>query len=109
MRPSTVRRMAMAYRAKKLPRRKILDFIADHIYLGDEIILYQGGNVCLDADIDEVFGTDRDMSVRWMSDFLNFAINPPRQRAQRRVINRLVLLWVALAIHNPEQAALVIR
>lgn len=108
-RPSTVRRLAMAYRAKNLPRRKILDFIADHLYLRDGVILYQGRNVCFDADIDEVFGTDRDMSVRWMSDFLNFAIKPPRQRAQRRTFDRLVLLWTALAVHNPAQAELVIR
>lgn len=108
-RPSAVRRLAMAYRAKNLPRRKILDFIAAHLYQHEGEILYQGRNLCFDADIDEVFGTDRDPSERWLSNFLAFAAAEPRQRAQRRTFDRLVLLWVALAVHNPAQAALVVR
>ena len=108
-RPSAVRRLAMAYRTKNLPRRKILDFIADHLYQHEGELLYQGRNVSFDADIDEVFGTDRDPSERWLGDFLAFAVDAPRQRAQRRVVDRLVMLWVALAIQNPEQAALVIK
>ncbi len=107
--PYAVRRLAMSYRAKNLPRRKILNFIADHLYQYEGQLLYHGRRVTFEANIDEVFGTDRDPSERWLSDFLAFGVDAPRQRAQRRVINRLVLLWVALAIHNPEQAALVIR
>lgn len=108
-RPSAVRRLAMAYRAKNLPRRRILDFIADHLYNYDGELIYQGRNVCFDAEIDDVFGTDRDPSERWLSDFLAFSVKPPRQRAQRRTFDRLVLLWTALAVHNRTQAELVIR
>ncbi len=108
-RPSSVRRLAMAYRARNLPRRKILNFVADHLYQHDGQLLYLGRNVSFDADIDDVFGTDRDPSERWLSDFLAFAVEAPRQRAQRRTFDRLVLLWAALAVHNPAQAALVIR
>lgn len=107
--PSSVRRLAMAYQAKNLPRRKILNFIADHLYEYEGELLYLGRNVSFDADIDEVFGTDRDPSERWLSDFLAFAVEAPRQRAQRRTFDRLVLLWAALAVHNPAQAELVIR
>lgn len=107
--PSSVRRLAMAYRAKNLPRRKILNFVADHLYQHDGELLYMGRNVSFDADIDEIFGTDRDPSERWLSDFLAFAVDAPRQRAQRRTFDRLVLLWAALAVHNPAQAELVIR
>lgn len=107
--PSSVRRLAMAYRAKNLPRRKILNFVADHLYQHDGELLYLGRNVSFDVDIDEVFGTDRDPSERWLSDFLAFAVDAPRQRAQRRTFDRLVLLWAALAVHNPAQAELVIR
>lgn len=107
--PSSVRRLAMAYRAKNLPRRKILNFVADHLYLRERAFLLQGQPVRFDVDIDLVFGTDRDPSERWLSDFLNFAIEPPRQRAQHRVVQRLLLLWAALAVHNPAQAELVIR
>ena len=107
--PSAVRRLAMAYRAKNLPRRKILNFVADHLYQHEGELLYQGRNVSFETDIDDVFGTDRDPSERWLSDFLAFGIEAPRQRAQRRTFDRLVLLWTALAVHNPAQAALVVR
>lgn len=107
--PTSVRRLAIAYRAKNLPRRKILDFVAEHLYLHAGVVLYQGRNLALDADIDEVFGTDRDPSERWLSDFLAFAVEEPRQRAQRRVVERLVFLWAALAVHNPTQAQLAVR
>lgn len=108
-RPSSVRRLAMAYRAKNLPRRKILDFIADHLYQHEGQLLYQGRNVSFEDEVDVVFGTDRDPSERWLSDFLAFSVKPPRQRAQRRTFDRLVLLWTALAVHNRTQAELVIR
>lgn len=107
--PSSVRRLAMAYRAKNLPRRKILHFVADHLYLRERKFRLRGQPVKFDVDIDLVFGTDRDPSERWLSDFLNFAVEPPRQRAQHRVAERLLLLWAALAVHNPAQAELVIR
>lgn len=108
-RPSAVRRLAMAYRAKNLPRRKILDFVADHLYQYEGQLLYQGRNVSFEDEVDVVFGTDRDPSERWLGDFLAFAVEAPRQRAQRRTFDRLVLLWTALAVHNPSQAELVIR
>ena len=108
-RPSAVRRLAMAYRAKNLPRRKILDFVADHLYQHEGQLLYQGRNVSFEDEVDVVFGTDRDPSERWLSDFLAFADEAPRQRAQRRTFDRLVLLWTALAVHNPAQAEVVIR
>jgi len=108
-RPSAVRRLAMAYRARNLPRRKILDFVADHLYQYEGQLLYQGRNVSFEDEVDVVFGTDRDPSERWLSDFLAFADEAPRQRAQRRTFDRLVLLWTALAVHNPAQAEVVIR
>ena len=107
--PYVVHRLALAYRAKNLPRRKILNFVAEHLYLHERLILYKGRYVSFADDIDEIFGTDRDPSERWLSNFLSFAIEAPRQRAQHRTLDRLTLLWTALAVHNPVQAALVIK
>ena len=107
--PSSVRRLAMVYRAMNLPRRKVLDFVAGHLFLHEGGIIHQGERVCFEDDLDNIFGVERDPSGRWMSDFLDFAVEPPRQRAQRRVLERLMLLWVAIAIHNPDQAQRIIR
>lgn len=107
--PSSVRRLAMVYRAMSLPRRKVLDFVAGHLFLHEGGIIHQGERVCFEDDLDAIFGVERDPSGRWMSDFLDFAVVPPRQRAQRRVLQRLTLLWIAIAIHNPDQAQRIIR
>lgn len=106
--PSSVNRLAMSYRAKELPRRKILDFVSDHVPLHGGSIIWGDRSVRLkNINVDDLFGLDD--SERWISSFLNFAIETPRQQAQNRVMVRLTLLWAALAIHNPEQARLVIR
>lgn len=107
--PSSVRRLAMVYRAKNLPRRRVLDFVAEHLFFQDVPIVQDGFCVFLNDDLDEIFGAESDPSQRWMSDFLAFAVEPPRQKAQRRIAERLLLLWAALAIHNREQAARVLR
>jgi hypothetical protein len=107
--PSSVRRLAMAYRAKELPRRKILDFVSFHLDHHGGPILYLGESVSFADSVDDAFDTDRDPSERWLGRFLAFGITPPIQQAQTRVMTRLLMLWVALAIHNREQAELVIR
>lgn len=107
--PSSVRRLAMAYRSMNLPRRKVIDFVAGHLFFYEGPILHRGVHVCFDGDLDEAFGMEKDPSGRWLGDFLNFALEPPRQQAQRRVVERLTLLWTALAIHSRAQAEHVIR
>jgi len=107
--PSSVRRLAMAYRSMNLPRRKVIDFVAGHLFLHENGVLHHGAHVCFEGDLDDIFGMERDPSGRWMGDFLNFAVEPPRQQAQQRVLERLTLLWTALAIHSPAQAEHVIR
>ena len=68
----------------------------------------RGINVA-EIDVDEIFRTDADPSERWLSDFLMAGMSMPKRVAQGRVIPRLKLLWLALAITNPAQAELVIR
>jgi hypothetical protein len=109
-RPATLRRMAMAYRGLNLSRRSILDFLADQIYQYQGIVTEDGRSVeIIGIDLDAVFRTDDDPSERWLSNFLNFAVNPPHQRAQQRVTYRLAVLWLGLAIARRHQAELVIR
>lgn len=107
--PSCVRRLAMVYRAKNLPRRRVLDFVANHLFLHEGSVVHEGRSVFFYDDLDEIFGAESDPSQRWMGDFLAFAVEPPRQKAQRRIAERLLLLWAALAVHNREQAAHVLR
>lgn len=107
--PSCVRRLAMVYRAKGLARRNVIDFVADHLFLYEGSVVHEGRNVFFYDDLDEIFGAESDPSQRWMGDFLAFAVEPPRQKAQRRIAERLLLLWAALAVHNREQAAHVLR
>jgi hypothetical protein len=113
-RPSSVVRMAMVYKRKSeddgTGRRKILDFVAKHLNNHKAVVLHKGKKVRVDeVEVDEIFRTDEDPSERWLGRLIEFSVKPPRQRAQGRVIPRLTLLWLALAIHNPAQAELVVR
>jgi hypothetical protein len=109
--PSSVNRLAIAYRVMGLSRYKMLDFMSD------QYMAYQGIVVSherrridpLDIDVDHVFRTDDDPSLRWLSRFLHFGLTPPVQQAQLQTRARLMCLWLALAIKHPGQAELVIR
>ena len=109
--PSCVNRLAIAYRAKGLSRYKIVDF------MNDQFITYRGVVVTnerqrinpLNIDVDSAFRTDDDPSLRWLSRFMQFGVTPPVQQAQLQTRARLMLLWLALAMEHPAQAALIIR
>lgn len=106
--PAAFHRLAIAYRAMGIPRRKIIDFVADHIFMYDGALLHGCELLRFDDQLEEIFGTDEDPSLRWMSNFLNFSNRPPKQLANSKIAYRLLLLWIALAIHNHDQARLVI-
>ncbi len=82
----------------KKPRREVPNWMAERLcQFQGEILEASGEPLLANADtIDEAFGDDDDF--RWVSDFIEFAKKPPRQRAQRRVHLRLKLLYVALYI-----------
>ncbi len=94
----------MASRALELPRRDIPNWIADHVFGFDGLIVWPTGLpfVLSDAAIDDAFNDDG--SFRWLSDFLRFVQSPPRQRPQERILDRLRLLDLAFRIAKPEQA-----
>lgn len=111
-RPSTVQRLAIAFRAMPLPRRAIVGFIGDQIYAfweADGVVVSHGHRISfIDIDLEEIFNTEVDWSHRWLGRFLAFGINPPRQQAQDRVAERLSMLWLALAIKHRPQAEIVL-
>lgn len=108
---SAVHRLAIAYRAKDLPRRQVLKYVSDAFMRFDGVAVDFGGGAIdvPELDVDAVFRTDSDPSERWISDFLLAGVVPPQRCAQERVIPRLQLLWLALAITNRVQADLVIK
>ena len=60
-----------------------------------------------DETIDLAFGDDG--SFRWLSDFLSFASEPPKQKPQRRVLTRLRLIDLAFRIEHPKRAELIAK
>lgn len=111
-RKPVMRRLAIAAVAatvaEDLSRRDWPDAIADAIYGFEGTIYYADGRKFepTDTEIDDVFA---DPDFRWISDFLAFAEIEPRQRAQRRVVARLRLIYLYFQIKNPERAQLIVE
>lgn len=100
-RPSVVNRLAIALKAKGLSRRRIPDWMATTFAQFDGVLVDPNGHfhcVCKD-DVDKTFGDEA--SWRYMGYVLGFAISPPKQRMQARVVPRLRLIAIALLIENP--------
>jgi hypothetical protein len=57
-------------------------------------------------DVDDVFG---EPSFKWVSDFKKFAFVESRQRPQKRVIERLRLIYLAIEVWNPVIARHILR
>jgi hypothetical protein len=81
-----------------LSRRQIPDWMADRIYGFEGEILDENDQPFEldDEAIDLAFNNDG--SFRWLSDFFRVTKEPPRQRAQRRIHERLKLIYLALCI-----------
>ncbi|MDI4665382.1 hypothetical protein K9U40_13740 [Xanthobacter autotrophicus] len=107
LRPSRFRRLAIATAALDIPRRKLPDVIADSLYGYSGVILRADGSPYELPDIDDVFGNDG--SFRWISAFTRFAVEPPRQAAQERVLPRLEVIDLYFQIKHPERARLIAR
>lgn len=107
---SAVHRLAMAYRGKGLSRRAILDHLTDTFVSFDGVAVDARGNriEVQGIEVDDTFRTEDDPSERWISDFLRAGVSMPRRKAQARVLPRLRLLWLALAITNRVQAELAV-
>ncbi|HML91237.1 hypothetical protein [Methyloceanibacter sp.] len=103
--PHHFQRLAIATAALGLPRRAITDWLADVIYNYEGRILWPNGTEHGLPEIEEVFGDDG--SYRWLGYFMKFAEEPPRQRPQARVVERLRVIDLAFKIAHPERARLI--
>lgn len=111
-RPPTIQRLALVYRSLGLSRRSVLNFLAEaiHVRFADGFILSEYGEVIdqNDIDLDRIFNTDLDPSERWLGDLLIAARKTPKQRVQWRVLDRLRVLWLAIAITDRRLAEAII-
>lgn len=102
---SHFQRLAIATAALPVSRRELPNLIADTIYNFKGEIVWPNGTPYDLPDLDDAFGGDG--SFRWVSDFIRFAEEPPRQHPQRRVIERLRLIDLYFRIKHPERARLI--
>jgi hypothetical protein len=126
-------RTGMVVRNTQLARRPFVEFTADMVYgfadqaaamaseLRDEAILrgdvgnlservggffWADGSAYKIPDIDEVFG---EPSFKWVSDLKKFALRECRQRPQKRILERLRFIYLAIEVWNPIIARHILR
>ena len=109
--PASYHRLAITY-ANLVPlgRRLIVDWLCAVIWDYDGIIVDAHGHRIDPRAIesDDVLRTESDGSLRWLSDFLKFSVRPPHQAAHEKVVPRLELLYLAIAIQYPSVAKRII-
>jgi hypothetical protein len=107
--PATMTRLAIAYRAIGVSRRKLVFFVFDQLaHCTAEVVRHDGSIV--DVPGIDVFGIwGEDASETWSGQFLTFAIHPPVLHASLKVAKRIRALWIALSLRCPRTAQAVIK
>lgn len=107
--------LSLAYAAitPKISKRRLAAFVFDRFIEFDGIVIDNDG-VEIDLlhpqmDVDAILGGDDDPSWSWCGDFLSARIRVPQQNAATKLAARYKLLWIALAIYNPNAARDVLR
>lgn len=105
--PYFASRLAIAFVNMSRPRRSVIDWLWDRFLEFDGVALTNDRRfiALTDIDLDSVFDTDGDPSLRWVTSFMHFAETPPRQRTQLRTVERLACLYIGIAIAYPDVAA----
>lgn len=98
-------RLAIATKALPVSRRELINVVADAIYGFKGKIIWPSGDAFPIPYVDDAFGNDG--SFRWVSDFLRFSEETPRQMPQKRIIERLRLIDLYFRIKHPERARLI--
>lgn len=98
-------RLAIATAALEVSRRGLIDEIADALYSYEGEFVWPDGTPYPLPYVDDAFGDDG--SFRWVSDFIRFAEEPPRQVPQKRIIQRLRLIDLYFRIKHPQRAQLI--
>lgn len=104
-RRSHTMRLAIATKALPVSRRELINVVADCIYGFKGKIVWPSGDPFPIPYVDDAFGNDG--SFRWVSDFLRFSEEAPRQMPQQRIIARLRLIDLYFRIKYPERARLI--
>lgn len=110
-RQSHVQRLAIASVERKIPRRRLVDWIATVVANYEGRIVWATG---VDFEfgemaIYEAFAVEEDPSQRWVGDFYKFAVRPPKQVTQGRVIDRLRYIDLAFRIEYPDRAEIIAK
>ncbi|MEZ5687390.1 MAG: hypothetical protein R3E21_01095 [Caenibius sp.] len=95
MQVAYIRRLARDIAGLQMPRRKLLDWVADEIYGFEGRYMTPDGRLLGDddlADVDDVFVEDEG---KWLQDFMKLAERPPRQAVQKKVLPRIRMLAMA--------------
>lgn len=110
-RQSHVHRLAIAMVERKIPRRRLADWIATILAHYEGRIIWASGVEYhfAEGEIYKAFNVEGDLSQRWVGDFYKFALNPPIQLAQGKVIARLRFIDLAFRIAFPERAELIAK
>lgn len=98
-------RLAISVLALAISRRELINVIADALYGFKGKIVWPNGEPFVMPYIDDVFGNDG--GFRWVSYFLKFAREPPRQIPQKRLLARLRVIDLYFRIVYPRRAELV--
>lgn len=110
-RQSHVQRLAIAIVEKNIPRRRLVPWIETVIAKYEGRIVWATGVEFRfgEFDIYEAFAVKEDPSQRWVGDFYKFSVQPPKQVAQSRVVDRFRYIDLAVRIEYPEQAELIAK
>lgn len=83
-----------------MPRREVPEWVTNTFYAFEGVVIDEHGRD-ITLDVDKFYASfNEDEEFRWISDFLKFAHREPRQRAQRRVMDRLRYLTAAAAVYE---------
>jgi hypothetical protein len=96
--PEYLHQLASFYRGLERPRREIPNWIADTLAAWEGGISYheRAEFYTDDESIDRAFNYEG--SFRWISDFVKFSDQKPKQNAQYRIMDRLLIMSAAAAI-----------
>lgn len=96
-----LQRLAGALASRKIPRRRVPDWMAERLYQFKGRVLRDNGDVFdhweLDL-IDSAFGDDG--SFRWVTNFLKITQTPWKQQPQKRILDRLRLIAIVVGIEE---------
>lgn len=96
--PDYLHQLAAFYQGLKYPRREIPNWIADRLASWEGGLSYDENFEFStdDESIDRAF--NHEGSFRWISDFVKFSDEKPKQKAQYRIMDRLLIMSAAAAI-----------